>query len=921
MSVEAKKLIDFTRLSRFKELMDQSVDGKLSRLKIDLVQIVSVLPELDAAEEGVLYLIPTKNDGEYGLYAKETVDGVAKFAKNSSLFISGDLAGFLLKADAEKKYISAASVADDTITLSRPDGSTVVITVNNVAHATKADQDGTGAVITATYATKAELTAHATAAESTYVQTGAVDQTVGGTKTFSKPIAGSVTGNAATATKLAAKRTINGTAFDGTANVTTASWGTARDITIADSTGDNTGEAVSVNGSAAVTLKLPATIKANVTGNCSGSSGSCTGNAATATKLATARTINGTAFDGTANITTANWGTARNITITDGTNISTAVSVNGSANVSLTLPATIKATFVGNVTGNCSGTAGAVAWNNVSGKPSTFAPSSHNHDSVYVKLSGGTITNNINKVGISCSWKDGRTNAIVKTNATSSPSNNQYVPCISAKSYQGSWELGTFTNNDYYLTYITDANFDAGTNTATTQYKFCSNGTLIATKFQGALVGNVTGNVTGNCSGSSGSCTGNAATASKVVVTVANNNTEALVQGTMGSNDYFRIAIGGASNAGWAEIATGDDYNEPIYVRQYQGSFATLKRTATLLDASGNTSFPGTVTATGFSGPLTGNVTGNCSGSSGSCTGNAASATQFSANATVALTGDATGTSAGSKKGWSVPVTLANSGVTAGTYGPSANVTGNNNATISVPEITVDAKGRVTSVVNRTLTCKNNTYNVYNKTLTIQKNGTKVATFTSNSNTDVTANITVPTKTSELTNNSGFLTSHQSLSNYVTLNGAQTISGAKTFTGNIIGINKDGSTENANSLYSATAGSKLIYYTTSNGSTKLTNVPAAVNTTLESRTIRRLSDSDWIVEQICHNSNGLYYRKGSNGTWGAWKTFAFTDSNISGNAATATRANSAAKADTATYAQRSTNNAGFYISNYYVTID
>ncbi len=166
---------------------------------------------------------------------------------------------------------------------------------------------------------------------------------------------------------------------------------------------------------------------------------------------------------------------------------------------------------------------------------------------------------------------------------------------------------------------------------------------------------------------------------------------------------------------------------------------------------------------------------------------------------------------------------------------------------------------------------------VNNATLTIQKNGTNVATFTSNSNTDVAANITVPTKVSELTNDSGFLTSHQSLSNYVTLNGAQTISGAKTFTGNVIGINKNGSTEDANSLYSTTVGSKLTYYTTTNGNTTLANVPAAVNTTLESRTIRSISDSDWIVEQICHNSNGLYYRKGSNGKWGAWKTFAFTD--------------------------------------------
>ena len=120
-------------------------------------------------------------------------------------------------------------------------------------------------------------------------------------------------GNAASATKLAAKRTINGTAFDGTANITTANWGTARNITITD--GTNTSSAVSVNGSANVSLNLPGTIKAtfvgNVTGNCSGSSGSCTGNAASATKLAAKRTIalsgaatgTATAFDGSGNIT------------------------------------------------------------------------------------------------------------------------------------------------------------------------------------------------------------------------------------------------------------------------------------------------------------------------------------------------------------------------------------------------------------------------------------------------------------------------------------------------------------------------------------------------------------------------------------------------------------------------------------------
>lgn len=65
---------------------------------------------------------------------------------------------------------------------------------------------------------------------------------------------------------------------------------------------------------------------------------------------------------------------------------------------------------------------------------------------------------------------------------------------------------------------------------------------------------------------------------------------------------------------------------------------------------------------------------------SGSCTGNSASATEFQSNQSVTLTGDATGTSS-SKAGWSVPVTLANTGVNAGRY----------------TSVNVDSKGRVTS--------------------------------------------------------------------------------------------------------------------------------------------------------------------------------------------------------------------------------
>jgi hypothetical protein len=72
------------------------------------------------------------------------------------------------------------------------------------------------------------------------------------------------------------------------------------------------------------------------------------------------------------------------------------------------------------------------------------------------------------------------------------------------------------------------------------------------------------------------------------------------IQGTVGDNDYWRFGGGAtATNSGYAEIATADDGTEPIYVRQYTGVFTTLARTAVLLDGSGNTSFPGTITAGG----------------------------------------------------------------------------------------------------------------------------------------------------------------------------------------------------------------------------------------------------------------------------------------------------------------------------------
>jgi hypothetical protein len=107
----------------------------------------------------------------------------------------------------------------------------------------------------------------------------------------------------------------------------------------------------------------------------------------------------------------------------------------------------------------------------------------------------------------------------------------------------------------------------------------------------------VTNTITGNITGSAGF----------VSRTVAAGGFGILAEATMGDNDFFRIGVGGASNAGFAEIATADDGNEPIYVRQYSGIFTTLTRTATLLDGSGNTSFPGALSAGNISTGVTAN--------------------------------------------------------------------------------------------------------------------------------------------------------------------------------------------------------------------------------------------------------------------------------------------------------------------------
>ena len=122
-------------------------------------------------------------------------------------------------------------------------------------------------------------------------------------------------------------------------------------------------------------------------------------------------------------------------------------------------------------------------------------------------------------------------------------------------------------------------------------------------------------------------------------------------------------------------------------------------------------------------------------------------------------------------------LTIQKNGTTVGTF--SANQATNETVNIEVPTKTSDLtndSGFLTGVAWNDVADKpsfatvatSGSYNdlsnkptiptVNDATLTIQKNGTTVKTFTANASSDVICDIEVPTKVSDLTNDSGFLT-------------------------------------------------------------------------------------------------------------------------------------------------------------------
>lgn len=224
----------------------------------------------------------------------------------------------------------------------------------------------------------------------------------------------SISGNATTSTKLATARSINGTNFDGSGNITTATWGTARTLTIG-----NTGKSVNGGGNVSWSLSEIGAAASNHTHSYLPlSGGTMTGNISYRGSKATYKMIefidnssdaygNGIAIGG-GGLTIIGGGESADAvksTSTTGGDERLILANDGAIDIYTNCQNGVdKATHITiDNTGLYSGTAAkanSVQWSGVTGKPSSYTPSSHTHSSVTDIGNGSTTTFAYSKSGL-----------------------------------------------------------------------------------------------------------------------------------------------------------------------------------------------------------------------------------------------------------------------------------------------------------------------------------------------------------------------------------------------------------------------------------------------------------------------------------------------------------------------------------------
>jgi hypothetical protein len=400
-------------------------------------------------------------------------------------------------------------------------------------------------------------------------------------------------------------------------------------------TADNTASAIVARdanrdfSAGTITANLTGNVTGNLTGNVTGNlTGDVTGNAATATKLAATKTINGTAFDGSSDITvTAAAGTL------SGTSLNSTVTGSSLTSVGTLTNLTVTNAIAGSVTGTAANVTGTVAVANGGTGTSTASP-----NVVFAGPSSGSTT-------AAPSFR-----ALV---AADLPTLNQNTSGTAAN------VTGTVAiiNGGTGATTGADALIALGAQAANLSTDMVADA-LSTYKYPAvkSIKDYVDASVTSGAPNATTSATG------KIQLAGDLGGTNSLASAPVISNLAITTAKLAAGAVTSAKIANEEIINEDISPSaaitdsklatietggkvSNSATTATYSNTASAIvarDANGNFS-AGTITAnlTGnVTGNLTGNVTGNLTGNvtgnlTGNVTGNAATATKLAATKTI----------------------------------------------------------------------------------------------------------------------------------------------------------------------------------------------------------------------------------------------------------------------------------------------
>ncbi len=373
-------------------------------------------------------------------------------------------------------------------------------------------------------------------------------------------IVGSLTGNATSATKLQTARTINNIPFDGSANITIATTspnsltytntgtgdvpGGAYDGSLAKTISYNSIGASPLAGSSFITTvgtlssgSIPFTL---LSGTIPTWNQSTTGNAATATKLAATKNINGVAFDGSAdiNITAiADAGTLSGTTLNSTITGSSLTSVGTLANLTVTNPIT------GSVTGNAATATYATSAGSLSGTIPTWNQSTNgNAATATYATSAGSLSGTIP------TWNQSTTgNAATATKLAATKN-------INGVAFDGSADIS--------ITAIADAGTLSGTtlNATITESSLTSVGTITAGTWSATNIGIAHGGTNTNAAPTAGAI-------------VYGNGTAYAISAAGTSGQYLQSAGTGAPI--WAQpgpasiqvLSTSGTYTTPAGVK------------------------------------------------------------------------------------------------------------------------------------------------------------------------------------------------------------------------------------------------------------------------------------------------------------------------------------------------------------------